>query len=168
MTFVMMSGPFLTLLGLIPQAVLAGLFFIMGMSGLHEGPVINKIKFLFADSEYISHDPTCPELWKELHSIPKEKKKWFYIYLVLQVVAGAAEFAITLTKGAVGFPGVLLFFAMCAKWVWPRFIPREDLEYLDTPVAEDFIIKSLDVGSLARSEKLSTRVESEDLGTGLV
>lgn len=168
MAFVMMSGPFLTLLGLIPQAVLAGLFFIMGMSGLHEGPVMNKIKFLFADEEYVSLDPTCPELWKELHSIPKEKKKWFYIYLVLQVVAGAAEFAITLTKGAVGFPGVLLFFAMCAKWVWPRFIPREDLEYLDTPVAEDFIIKSLDVGSLARSEKLSTRVESEDLGTGLV
>lgn len=167
-TFVMMSGPFLIVLGLIPQAVLSGLFFIMGINGLHEGAVISKVKFLFADSDYVAHDPTCPQLWRELHAIPKEKKKWFYIYLILQLIAGAAEFAITLTKGAIGFPGVLVFFALCAKWVWPRFIPREDLEYLDAPVAEDFIIKSLDVDSLVRSEKLETHEKSEDLGAGVV
>lgn len=168
MTFVMMSGPFLTLLGLIPKAVLSGLFFIMGINGLHNGEVVSKIKFIFADSDYVAHDPTSPKLWKKLHAIPKERKKWFYIYLILQIIAGVAEFVITLTKGAVGFPGVLFFFAICAKWVWPRFIPREDLEYLDAPVVEDFIIKSLDVSSLARSEKLETRVKSEDLGTGVV
>lgn len=162
MTFVLMSGPFLTVLGLIPQAVLAGLFFIMGINGLHNGVVVNKIKFLFADADYVAHDPNCPQLWRELHAIPKEKKKWFYIYLFLQVVAGVAEFAITLTKGAVGFPGVLMFFAICAKWVWPRFIPPEDLEYLDGAVAEEFIIRSLEVPLLVKSEKLSlTAVTSE-------
>lgn len=162
MTFVLMTGPFLTVLGLIPQAVLAGLFFIMGMTGLHNGVVVNKIKFLFADRDYVAHDPTCPELWKELHAIPREKMKWFYIYLLLQVIAGVAEFAITLTKGAVGFPGVLMFFAICAKWVWPRFIPAEDLEYLDGEVAEEFIIKSLEVPSLVKSEKLSQTMVNEN------
>ncbi|SGZ54999.1 CIC11C00000003290 [Sungouiella intermedia] len=167
-TFVMMSGPLLTVLGLIPQAVLAGLFFIMGMNGLHDGAVVNKIKYLFADPDYVAHDPRCPQLWRELHSIPKEKKKWFYIYLLLQVIAGLAEFAITLTKGAVGFPGVLMFFAICARWVWPRIIPKEDLEYLDGPVAEEFIIKSLEVHSLKKSDGLEESVVSKELGNNLV
>ena len=38
-----------------------------------------------------------------------------YIYTLLEIIGGVAEFAITLTKGAVGFPGVLLFLAFCAK-----------------------------------------------------
>lgn len=152
MTFVMMSGPFLTVLGLIPQAVLAGLFLIMGIGGLHVGPVVNKIRFIFLDKDYIIHDPECPQLWKDLNAIPSLKKKWFYLYLGLQVIAGLAEFIITLTKGAVGFPGVLMFFALCAKWVWPKIIPPEDLEYLDGAVAEEFIVKSLEVPKL-RPEK---------------
>ncbi|KAF7585029.1 putative boron transporter [Clavispora lusitaniae] len=152
MTFVMMSGPFLTVLGLIPQAVLAGLFLIMGIGGLHGSPVVNKIRFIFLDKDYITHDPECPQMWKDLNAIPPSKKKWFYVYLGLQVIAGLAEFIITLTKGAVGFPGVLMFFALCAKWVWPKIIPPEDLEYLDGAVAEEFIVKSLEVPKL-RPEK---------------
>lgn len=145
MTFVMMSGPFLVVLGLIPQAVLAGLFLIMGIEGFNGGAVVNKIRFLFVDVDYILHDPQCPQLWKELNAIPPNKRKWFYIYLGLQIVAGLAEYIITLTKAAVGFPGVLMFFAVCAEWVWPRIIPKEDLDYLDGAVAEEFIIKSLQV-----------------------
>lgn len=151
-TFVMMSGPFLVVLGLIPQAILAGLFLIMGINGLHGSIVVDKIRFLFLDADYIKEDPQCPQLYRDLHAIPKDKRKWLHLYILLQVIAGLAEFAITLTKGAVGFPGVLMFFAICAKWVWPLLIPKEDLEYLDGAVAEDFIIKSLEV-PLARSEK---------------
>ncbi|KAM9899461.1 hypothetical protein OXX79_005718, partial [Metschnikowia pulcherrima] len=136
LTFVMMSGPFLILLGLIPQAVLSGLFFIMGMGGLHGGPVVNKIRFLFLDEEYIKNGHDVLPLWKELSHIPKNKMKYFYIYLLLQVIAGVAEFVITLTTAAVGFPGVLFFFAICAKWVWRYIIPQEDLDYLDGAVAE--------------------------------
>lgn len=166
MTFVLMSGPFLVVLGLIPQAVLCGLFFIMGINGLHSGAVVNKIRFLFVDETYIKKDPTCPQLWKDLNLIPKDKRKYFYIYLALQVVAGVAEFAITLTKGAVGFPGVLMLFAICAKWVWPRFIPQEDLDYLDGAVAEEFIVKSLEVPS--RSEKSRFSLEETTHSSGAV
>lgn len=162
MTFVMMSGPFLVVLGLIPQAVLAGLFLIMGINGLHGGPVVNKMRFLFVDADYIIHDPQCPQLWKDLNAIPRHKRKWFYLYLALQVFAGLAEFVITLTKAAVGFPGVLMLFAVCAEWVWPRIIPKDDLEYLDGAVAEDFIIQSLQVSDEA-SEK-EHDVDSGSLG----
>lgn len=154
-TFVLMSGPFLVVLNLIPQAILAGLFFIMGINGLHGNIIVNRIRFIFLDEQYIIHDPHCPEYFKAMHAIPKEKRKWFYIYLVLQLIAGGAEIAITLTKGAIGFPAVLVFFALCAKYIWPLFIPKEDLEYLDGAVAEDFIIKSLDVHPKAPEEKFN-------------
>ena len=60
---------------------------------------------------------------------------------MLEIIGGVAEFAITLTKGAVGFPGVLLFLAFCAKWVWPLIIPKDELAKLDGDVADEFILK---------------------------
>lgn len=144
-TFVVMTKPLLIVLELVPQAVLCGLFFIMGISGLHEGAVVNKVRFLFLERDYIKCDVDALPIWKKLSRIPRERLIYFYIYLALQVVAGVAEFAITLTRAAIGFPGVLLFFALCAKWIWPLFIPSEDLEYLDGAVAQPFIIKSLEV-----------------------
>lgn len=144
-TFVMMTRPFLVILGLIPQAILAGLFFIMGMNGLHGNIIVNRIRFVFMDKKYIQEDPSCPQVFKDLNAIPKERRKYFYLYLALQIIAGGAEVAITMTKGAIGFPGVLVFFAICAKWIWPLIIPKEDLAYLDGAVAEDFIIQSLDL-----------------------
>lgn len=167
-TFVVMSGPLLVVLGLIPQAVLCGLFFIMGMNGLHQGPVVNKIRFLFLDKNYIENDPNCPQLWKDLHLIPKNKLKYFYVYLALQVIAGAAEFAITLTKGAVGFPGVLMLFAICAKWVWPWIIPQEDLDYLDGAVAEDFIVKSLEVPKASAEKTEAYSLDDTERASGHV
>jgi hypothetical protein len=141
LTFMMMSPPFLTVLGTIPQAVLSGLFFIMALTGLHGNPISNKIRFVLMDQDYIDNDPLCPEYFKEYSRYPN--KKYFYIYLLLQIIAAAAEVAITMTKGAVGFPGVLLFFAFAAKWLWPLFIPKEDLDLLDSEVADELIIKNL-------------------------
>ncbi|RLV92215.1 Boron transporter 1 [Spathaspora sp. JA1] len=161
LTFVMMTPPFLILLGLIPQAVLSGLFFIMAITGLHGNIVTNRIRYCFLEDSYIENDPTCPQVWKDIHKLPN--KKWFYIYTALQTVAGVAEFGITLTKGAVGFPGVLLFFAFCAKWVWPLFIPREELDRLDGEVADEFIIKTLDIVTHIKQEKQDLETKDEDI-----
>ncbi|KAK6455043.1 anion exchange family protein [Scheffersomyces xylosifermentans] len=150
-TFIMMSRPFLIVLGLIPQAVLAGLFFIMGITGLHGNVVTNKIRYLFLDKEYIENDESCEQIFKDIHKL--ENKKWFYVYLLLQVIAAMAEFGITCTKGAVGFPGVLMFFALCAKWVWPWIIPREELDKLDGEVADENIIRNLDISQAIRKDK---------------
>lgn len=145
LTFLMMSRPFLVVLGLVPQAVLSGLFFIMAIGGLHGNIVTNRIRYCFLDKEYIETDPQCPQVWKDIHRLPT--KKWFYIYTLLEIIGGVAEFAITLTKGAVGFPGVLLFLAFCAKWVWPLIIPKDELAKLDGDVADEFILKNFTVAS---------------------
>ncbi|EGW35548.1 uncharacterized protein SPAPADRAFT_53767 [Spathaspora passalidarum NRRL Y-27907] len=161
LTFLMMSPPFLIVLGLIPQAVLSGLFFIMAITGLHGNIVTNRIRYCFLENSYIENDPSCPQVWKDIHELPN--KKWFYVYTALEVVAGVAEFAITLTKGAVGFPGVLLFFAFCAKWVWPLIIPREDLDKLDGEVADEFIIKNLDITNHIKREQRDLEAKGDDV-----
>lgn len=71
---------------------------------------------------------------------------------MLEIIGGVAEFAITLTKGAVGFPGVLLFLAFCAKWVWPLIIPKDELAKLDGDVADEFILKNFTVASDEKRE----------------
>lgn len=168
LTFVMMSRPFLVVLGLIPQAILSGLFFIMGITGLNGNIITNRIRYLFLDSDYIQNDPACPQVFRDIDSIPR--KKWFYVYLVLQLIAFAFEFGITLTKGAVGFPGVLMFFAICAEWVWPLIIPKEDLKHLDSEVADEFIIKNLKITSVLsdndKKAKDSTEIHSNEYELG--
>ncbi|CAK9441412.1 uncharacterized protein LODBEIA_P52800 [Lodderomyces beijingensis] len=160
MTFAMMSRPFLVILGLVPQAVLSGLFFIMAITGLHQNIVTNRIRYIFLDKEYVENDPSCPQVWKDIHALPT--KKWFYIYTVLEVVGGMGEFVITLTIAAVGFPGVLLFLAICAKWVWPLIIPREELDKLDGDVADEFILKNFTVASDEKKRRKERKQDDEE------
>lgn len=163
MTFAMMTRPFLVVLGLIPQAVLLGLFFIMGITGLHGNIITNRIRYIFMDRRYIQNDPQCPEVFRQIDKTPS--KKYFYVYLVLQLIAAGFEFGITLTKGAVGFPGVLMFFAICAEWVWPWIIPRKYLQALDSEVADEKIVKNLEVFSHIKEQKLGeSDVEIAQLG----
>lgn len=159
LTFVMMTSPFLTVLGLIPQAVLAGLFFIMGITGLNGNNITHGIRYIFLDDSYISNDPTCQEIFRKIKSIPN--KKWYYVYLFLQLVAAGLEFGITNTKGAVGFPGVLMFFAICAKWMWPYIIPVDELKHLDSEVADANIIQNLDVSIAIRQRKNDLEIGSD-------
>ncbi|KAG7713387.1 hypothetical protein KL949_005046 [Ogataea haglerorum] len=135
MTLVMMTRPFLVVLGQIPQAVLAGLFFIMAIGALNENEVVQKLRFLFTD-------PAS----REIMGFPRHyfllERKWFLIFLALQLAAFGFEFAITCTKGAIGFPGVLMFFMVLAIY-FPTFIPQDQLKMLDSQAADDLILKSL-------------------------
>lgn len=160
LTFVMMSRPFLVVLGLVPQAVLAGLFFIMGITGIHENAITNGIRYIFLDNEYIKHDLTCPQVFRDFDKLPN--KKWFYVYLLLQVLGFGAEFAITLTKGTIGFPGVLLILAICAKWVWPLIIPPSELQNLDSPVADEITVKNLKIIDEMKSQESHRSYNNSD------
>ncbi|KAH3664274.1 hypothetical protein OGAPHI_004626 [Ogataea philodendri] len=135
MTLGMMSRPLLVVLGQIPQAVLAGLFFIMAIGALNENEIIQKLRFLFTD-------PAS----RESADFPRNyffvDRKWFLVYLALQLVAFGFEFGITCTRGAVGFPGVLMFFMVLAIY-FPKFIPPSQLKLLDSQAADDLILKSL-------------------------
>lgn len=139
-----MSRPLLVVLGLVPQAVLAGLFWIMGLGGLMHNTITERIKFLAGDKRYISKSHPLKQI---------QKKRHIWIFLGLELAGFAGEFGINQSVGGIGFPGVLLLFVVVGYFI-PRFIPEPDMSILDQPTASDFIVANLkstleDVDTLA-------------------
>ncbi|ODV82813.1 hypothetical protein CANARDRAFT_215023 [[Candida] arabinofermentans NRRL YB-2248] len=137
---IMMCKPLLHVLGLIPQAVLAGLFWIMAISALDGNAIINKLRFICTDPNSLKQgiNKNYSDNWFKI------EKKWFLIFLVFELIAFGCEFGITLTKGAVGFPGVLMAFMYLATW-FPSIFPPEQLELLDEKAADEMILNGLKV-----------------------
>lgn len=123
-----MTRPLLVCLGLIPQCVLAGLFFIMGAKGLHGNVIINRIRFIFSQDHS-----------SDLASVPKKK---LYLFICFSLIGFVAEFGIVNTKGAIGFPLVLLLSVIGTFW-FKWIFPKEELDILDGPVAHDNTLKNL-------------------------
>lgn len=207
-TLVMMTRPFLVVLGLIPQGVLAGLFWIMAITTIDGTDVVRRLRFIFTDdlwktklSKIVIDDDnktklknnsnavddnynsvesnfgrddnendtvkkvnsTCQESNDNdrngqsqsddeiEHIIPadfpveyfKTDPKYFKIYVVLELLAFAGEYSITCTKGAIGFPGVLMLILILVPILFPRIFPKEQLELLDGDAADELIMNSL-------------------------
>lgn len=127
-----MTRPLLVVLGLVPQAVLAGLFWIMGIGGLMHNTITERLKFLFGDDRYISKfNP-----WRQV------RKKNMWIFLALELAGFAGEFGINQSVAGIGFPAILLLFGFIGYYI-PRFIPEPDMSILDQPTGSDFILANL-------------------------
>lgn len=132
-TIGMMTGPLLIVLHLVPQGVLAGLFFMMGVPGLLGNELIRRLKLLVTDPA--KRDPCDP-----LNHIPK----WhLFAFLLISALGTAGEVAITQTIAAIGFPGVL-FFLMIVAVILRKYWPQDEIGPLDPPAASDYIMSTLD------------------------
>lgn len=146
MTLGLMSGPLLVVLGQIPQAVLSGLFWIMAITALNENEIVNRLRYLITDKDSINNGILkYPEYYNKLN------KKWFILFVIFELIAFGFEFGITLTKGAVGFPGVLLFFMIFATF-FPSIFPKDQLDLLDSPAVEELILRNLKVEPTLQKE----------------
>lgn len=128
-----MSGPLLVVLGLVPQAALAGLFWIMGLGGLMSNGITARLRYILTDKH---------SLTPEMKILDKCSKKGLYLFTAIQIVFAGAEVGITETIAAIGFPGVLLL-SVVVGYILPKFIPEEDLKILDRPTAPDFVLRNL-------------------------
>ncbi len=135
LTLGMMSRPLLIVLQTVPQAVFAGLFFVMGITGLHGNDIVNNIRYLCTDRKFIPKE----HKFRQLSSI-----KWLYLFVLLELAAFGFEFAICQTKGAIAFPAVLLFFAALAMGFGKVFSKR-DLKLLDEPTGSKYLLETLKV-----------------------
>jgi len=129
----MMTRPFLICLGLIPQCVLAGLFFIMGLKGLYNNEIINRLKFLCLQND---------DFVKKSSSLSNIKRKKLILFLSFSLIGFGAEFGIVNTKGAIGFPLVLLLSVIGPMW-FKKIFTQEELKILDGPVANEHTLKNL-------------------------
>ena len=129
-----MTGPLLIVLHLIPQGVLAGLFFVMGVQALEGNGITLKILFLLKDSSLTpSSDP--------LKRIQRRSAIW--IFVAIQLVGFGATFAITQTIAAVGFPIFILLLVPVRTWLLPRRFEESELRLLDAPTASPFTMISV-------------------------
>ncbi|GME78017.1 unnamed protein product [[Candida] boidinii] len=156
MTLGLMSRPLLIVLGQIPQAVLSGLFWIMAITALNENEIVNRLRYLLTDKDSITNGILqYPEYYDKID------KKWFTLFVIFELIAFGFEFGITLTKGAVGFPGVLFFFMIFAIF-FPKIFPKDQLDLLDSPAVEELILRNLKVEPTLKKRSDEADEDGED------
>lgn len=129
-----MTGPLLVVLHLIPQGVLAGLFFIMGYQALEANGITAKLLFLLRDSRLTSsEDP--------LNKVQRRAAIWAFV--VLELIGFGATFAITQTVAAVGFPCFIFALIPVRALLLPRLFSAQELAALDAPTASDFTMENV-------------------------
>ncbi|EZF69795.1 hypothetical protein H105_07789 [Trichophyton soudanense CBS 452.61] len=129
-----MSGPLLFVLHLIPQAVMAGLFFIMGIQALLANGVTQKLKFLLQDKELTS--PLNPFL-------RIERRMTIWVFVGIELLGFGATFAITQTIAAVGFPVFILLLIPIRSFLLPKWFTQKELSILDASTASSFTMESV-------------------------
>lgn len=90
---VLLTGPFLHVLNLIPRGVLAGLFWYMGADALRCNGITQKTLYLVQDKALTSRR-------EPLHRVRKSR---ILLFVGVQLVGFAATFAITQTVGGLVF-----------------------------------------------------------------
>lgn len=143
-----MSGPLLVVLSCVPQAVLAGLFWIMGITGLLGNTITERLYFIFGDCRFV--DPENPLL--------QVKKLSLYIFIGLELLGAGAEVGVSQAVSAIAFPAVLLAFAVVGHYMY-MIIPLKDVKVLDGPQGSDFILQNLVTKDSSNNEQ---EVDNED------
>lgn len=129
-----MTGPLLVVLHLIPQGVLAGLFFIMGVQALQGNGITQKLVFLAQDHTFTPGSDPLKRL---------ERRSAIWAFVVLELVGFGATFAITQTIAAIGFPVIILFLIPVRSFLLPLWFRPEELATLDAPTASPFTMESV-------------------------
>ncbi|KAF4217054.1 hypothetical protein CNMCM6457_004716 [Aspergillus fumigatiaffinis] len=129
-----MTGPLLIVLHLIPQGVMAGLFFVMGVQALQGNGITQKLIFLAQDKDFTP--PSNP-----LKRIERRLAIW--VFVIIELIGFGATFAITQTIAAIGFPVIILLLIPLPSFVLPYWFTKEELAILDGPTASPFTMESV-------------------------
>ncbi|OZJ05700.1 hypothetical protein BZG36_01456 [Bifiguratus adelaidae] len=112
----------LHILGLVPRAVLAGLFLYMGLESFVGNTLAERVALFFRDKNL-----TPPGL-NSAHGIPT---KIVFSFTAIQLVALGLIFYITESPAAISFPVFILLLLPLRMWVLPRIMEQRWLESLD-------------------------------------
>ncbi|KAG1797864.1 HCO3 transporter family-domain-containing protein [Suillus plorans] len=131
---VLLTGPFLHILGLVPRGVLAGLFWFMGADALKGNGITIKLLYLMRDKTLTSPDDP----------LRKVRKSRLLMFVTIQLVAFGATFVLTQSIAALGFPVIILLLVPLRAYVIPRLpFTQEELSILDGPTASPFTMESV-------------------------
>lgn len=129
-----MTGPLLVVLHLIPQGVLAGLFFIMGVQALETNGLTMKML-------HLCRDKTLTPASNPLRRIRRKQAIWYFV--AVELIGFGATFAISQTIAAIGFPFIILLLVPVRTFLLPKYFTSEELSVLDAPTASPFTMESV-------------------------
>ncbi|KAJ9356186.1 hypothetical protein DTO027B9_3728 [Paecilomyces variotii] len=147
-----MTGPLLIVLHLIPQGVMAGLFFIMGVQALQGNGITQKLIFLAQDRQFTPASNPLKRL---------KRRSAIWAFVILELIGFGGTFAITQTIAAIGFPVIILFLVPVRSFLLPRYFTQEELSVLDAPTASPFTMESVG-GTYGMDESTTTINEEEE------
>ena len=126
-----MTGPLLTVLGLMPRAIFSGVFFIVGWGSVNaDNGIVHKLLYLLREPRF--RQPSDP-----LNTVPKKK---IWLYIGLQLSGWAASVAISQTIAAIGFP-VIIMALIPLRWVlMPRWFSAHELGIMDGLTANAAVV----------------------------
>ncbi|KAJ5908156.1 hypothetical protein N7495_000838 [Penicillium taxi] len=131
------SPPFMTVLGLTPTSVLAGLFLFMGEQSLSVNPILYRTLYLLTPPSELPVLPNSMRKTTELPGITEETPPQnpsyipVHLYTSLQIVITVVIFILTLTRGAPAFPVLIIALVPFRLMVMKRWWPREVLRFVD-------------------------------------
>ncbi|KIY46913.1 hypothetical protein FISHEDRAFT_46372 [Fistulina hepatica ATCC 64428] len=131
---VLLTGPFLHVLHLIPRGVLAGLFWFMGVDALQGNGITKKILYLLRDRRLTPHN----------EPLRRVRPSRLVLFIAIELVGFGATFAITQTIAAIGFPVIIFLLVPVRMLLIPRLpFTHEELSILDGPTASPFTMESV-------------------------
>ncbi|KNZ73018.1 Putative transporter [Termitomyces sp. J132] len=131
---VLLTGPFLHILNLIPRGVLAGLFWYMGVDALRGNGITQKIFYFLRDRKLTPED----------EPLRKVRKSRILLFIAVQLAGFGATFAITQTIAAIGFPVIIMLLIPLRVFLIPRLpFTSAELAILDQPTASPFTMESV-------------------------
>ncbi|KAG6832022.1 hypothetical protein H0H92_006058 [Tricholoma furcatifolium] len=145
---ILLTGPFLHLLNLIPRGVLAGLFWFMGADALRGNGITQKTLYFLRDRKMTAED----------EPLRKVRKSRILLFIAVQLVGFGATFAITQTVGsllllhaglhsylqlidvaAIGFPVIIMLLIPVRVFLVPKLpFTAQELAILDKPTASPY------------------------------
>ncbi|KAI6165089.1 HCO3 transporter family-domain-containing protein [Pisolithus thermaeus] len=131
---ILLTGPLLHVLGLIPRGVIAGLFWFMGADALQGNGITRKLLYLIRDKSLTAAD----------EPLRKVRTSRLLLFVGIQLVGFGVTFAVTQTAVAIAFPVVILLLVPVRTSLVPRlpFTPTE-LSILDGPTASPHTMESV-------------------------
>ncbi|KZV93780.1 hypothetical protein EXIGLDRAFT_612554 [Exidia glandulosa HHB12029] len=120
-----MTRPLLVVLGLMPRALFAGIFILVGWASIEGNPIIHNSLFLLRERRTVSLD----------HPLLSVPKKQIAKFLSAQWFVFGASVAISQTVAAIGFPLIFIALIPVRYALLPRWFTERELALLDAPTA---------------------------------
>ncbi|KAI5476911.1 inorganic anion exchanger, partial [Pseudohyphozyma bogoriensis] len=144
-----MSRPLLVVLGLMPRAMFAGIFLVVGWGSVSGNGITHKTLYLLRD----------PRLTPPDHPLLQVKRSSILKYIGIQWLFFAMILAVSETIAGIGFPVIITVLIPLRHIYGPKWFTLEELSILDAPTANsEAVLVSLG-GPLNTGKERETETE---------